>query len=162
MNEFVVDALIEIPAGSKNKYEVDKEKNRIILDRPLFSAVYYPAEYGYIEDTLAADGDPIDILVLATFPTFPGCFVPARIIGMLEMIDAGEEDIKLIAVSANDPRFNEVQTIDDLSTHQLKEIKEFFNTYKNLQEKIVETGKYLGIEDAKRYYNEAIERYQTK
>lgn len=162
MNDLIVDALIEIPAGSKNKYEVDKENKRIILDRPLYSAVYYPAEYGYIEDTLANDGDPIDILTLATFPTFPGCTVPSRVIGMLEMVDDGDEDVKLIAVSATDPRYDDVKTLDDLPAHTLKEIKHFFDTYKILQNKKVETGKWQDIATAEKFLKEAIDRYSNK
>lgn len=160
MENIIVDALIEIPRGSKNKYEVDKENNRIFLDRPLFSSVYYPAEYGYIDETLAADNDPIDILVMTTFPTFPGCYVEARVIGMLEMIDSGEEDVKLLAVCNKDPRFADIKSIDDLSAHSLAEIKEFFDTYKNLQKKVVETGKWLGVEQASEYLEEAKKRYQ--
>lgn len=159
MNELIVKALIEIPAGSKNKYEVDKKSHRITLDRPLYSAVYYPAEYGYIEDTLANDGDPIDILTLATFPTFPGCIVESRVIGMLEMVDDGEEDVKLIAVSAADPRYEDIKKLDDLPAHTLKEIKHFFDTYKLLQNKKVETGEWKDVATAEKFLQESIDRH---
>ncbi|MEG0283433.1 MAG: inorganic diphosphatase [Erysipelotrichales bacterium] len=160
MNELVVEALIEIPHGSQNKYEVDKKNDRIILDRPLYSAMLYPGEYGYIENTLARDNDPIDILVFNSFPTFPGCVIESRVIGMLEMEDAGEEDVKLIAVSNRDPRFNHVQTLDDLPPHYLVEVRHFFDTYKELQDKKVITGEWLGIEEAKSYLDDAIERFK--
>ncbi|WP_423364425.1 inorganic diphosphatase [Mycoplasma sp. P36-A1] len=160
MEKLVVEALIEIPTGSQNKYEIDKETGRVKLDRVLYSSMFYPAEYGYIENTLAADNDPIDILVLTTYPTFPGCLIDARILGMLEMIDTGEEDVKLIAVAQDDPRFDHVESLDDLAPHTLKEIQNFFDTYKLLQNKAVETGRYLGVEDAKKYLDAAKEEYK--
>lgn len=159
MDKLVVEALIEIPHGSQNKYEVDKKNNRIILDRPLYSAMLYPAEYGYIENTLAKDNDPIDILVFTSFPTFPGCVIESRIIGVLEMEDSGEEDVKLIAVCNRDPRFDHVQTLSDLPPHYLTEVRHFFDTYKQLQNKMVKTGDWLDIESARKYLNDAIERY---
>lgn len=160
MEELIVEALIEIPHGSQNKYEVDKINDRIILDRPLYSAMLYPGEYGYVENTLAKDNDPIDILVFNSFPTFPGCIIESRIVGMLEMNDSGEEDVKLIAVSNRDPRYDHVQTLDDLPPHYLTEVRHFFDTYKQLQDKVVITGRWLGIEDAKWYLDDAIKRYQ--
>lgn len=159
MSKLVVEALIEIPHGSQNKYEVDKVNSRIILDRPLYSAMLYPGEYGYIENTLARDNDPIDILVFNSFPTFPGCIIESRIVGMLEMNDSGEEDVKLIAVSNRDPRYDHVQTLDDLPPHYLTEVRHFFDTYKQLQNKEVITGRWLGIEDAQWYLDDAIKRF---
>ena len=105
----IVDALIEIPLGSKNKYEVDHETGRIRLDRVLYSAMIYPAEYGIIENTLAPDGDPLDILVIASEPTFPGCIVPARVLGYMTMIDNCQLEYKLIAVADGDPRYADSQ-----------------------------------------------------
>lgn len=128
----VIEAIIEIPMGTQNKYEVDKKKNRIKLSRVLYSKMTYPAEYGFIENTLADDGDPLDILVLATTPTFPGCIVDARIVGYMGMMDAGLRDDKLIAVIDADPRFENIQEITDIQSLQLKEIKLFFRTYKEL------------------------------
>jgi len=130
----VIEAIIEIPMGTQNKYEVDKVKNRIKLNRVLYSKMTYPAEYGFIEYTLAEDGDPLDILVLATTPTFPGCIVDARVVGYLDMYDSGEHDEKIIAVVDADPRFEDIQNIDDIKDLQLKEIKLFFRTYKELQD----------------------------
>lgn len=129
----VVDAIIEIPLKTKNKFEIDKDTNRIKLDRVLYSAMTYPAEYGYIENTLANDGDPLDILVISSEPTFPGCVVPARVIGYLSVIDNGFEDYKLISVVDVDPRYNEIHCLNDLSNFTLDEIKNFFQNYKTLQ-----------------------------
>jgi inorganic pyrophosphatase len=129
----IVEAIIEIPMGTQNKYEIDKKRDRIKLNRVLYSKMTYPAEYGFIEDTLADDGDPLDILVLATTSTFPGCVVDARVVGYLDMIDNGERDEKIIAVVDADPRFDHIQDISDMPPLQLREIKLFFRTYKELQ-----------------------------
>ncbi|MBN2541054.1 MAG: inorganic diphosphatase [Bacilli bacterium] len=119
--------------GTNNKYEVDKAKNRIKLNRVLYSKMTYPAEYGFIDKTLAEDNDPLDILVLATTKTFPGCIVDARVIGYLDMIDSGEHDQKIIAVVNADPRFDDINEISDIKELQLKEIKLFFSNYKILE-----------------------------
>ena len=110
----VIDALIEIPLGSKNKYEIDKVTGLIKLDRVLYAAMIYPAEYGVIEETLAPDGDALDILVICNDPTFPGCVVPARVLGYLSMVDNGKTDYKLISVVDCDPRYADVQELSDL------------------------------------------------
>lgn len=145
----VIEAIIEIPMGTQNKYEIDKKKNRIKLNRVLYSKMTYPAEYGFIEDTLAEDGDPLDILVLATTQTFPGCIVDARVVGYLDMYDSGEHDEKIIAVVDADPRFEDIQDISDIKELQLKEIKLFFRTYKELQPgHHVEVLDYYPLEDA--------------
>lgn len=130
-----INIFIEIPKGSSNKYELDKETNKIMLDRTLYSSVHFPFEYGFIENTLADDGDPLDVVVLATNPTFPGCVVPAKIIGMLNMEDESGLDYKIIAVPDDkiDPRFKEVNDISDLKEHEKKEIQEFFEIYKRLE-----------------------------
>lgn len=130
-----INIFIEIPKGSSNKYELDKETNKIMLDRTLYSSVHFPFEYGFIENTLADDGDPLDVVVLATNPTFPGCVVPAKIIGMLNMEDESGIDYKIIAVPDDkiDPRFKEINDISDLNEHQRKEIQEFFEIYKRLE-----------------------------
>lgn len=161
MKKLIVEALIEIPQGSQNKYEVDKVKNKIKLDRPLYSAMLYPAEYGYVENTLAKDGDPIDILVFTSFPTFPGCYIEARIIGMLEMFDCGDEDVKLIAVCNNDPRFAHVNELKDLPPHYLSEVRHFFDTYKFLQNKEVVTKDWQNVEVANQYLIDAIAAYEN-
>ena len=129
MNHNVVDALIEIPLGSKNKYELDEATGRIKLDRVLYAAMIYPAEYGILEHTLAPDGDPLDILVICSDPTFPGCIVPARVLGCLTMIDDGKLDYKLISVVDCDPRYSDVKELEDLSPFVLKEISDFFEPF---------------------------------
>ncbi len=155
----VVDAIIEIPLNSKNKFEIDKERNAIKLDRVLYSAMTYPAEYGYIENTLSDDGDPLDILVITNAPTFPGCIVPARILGYLKVIDNGDDDYKLIAVANVDPRFNEIQTLDDISKFRLDEIKNFFENYKKLQNIVVEVQDYHNQEEALELLKVCREKY---
>ena len=150
----VVDALIEIPLGSKNKYELDKATGRIRLDRVLYAAMIYPAEYGILENTLAPDGDPLDILVICSDPTFPGCTVPARVLGYLDMYDGGKLDYKLIAVVDCDPRYADVRRLEDLSPFVLKEISNFFANYKVLQDIKVEVGEYHSKEDAIRVIEE--------
>ena len=155
----VVNALIEIPLGSKNKYELDKQSGRIILDRVLYAAMIYPAEYGIIENTLAPDGDPLDILVICSDPTFPGCMVPARVLGCLTMIDDGKLDYKLISVVDCDPRYADVQELEDLSPFVLKEISNFFANYKVLQNVTVTVGEYLPKKDALRIIEECRAKY---
>ena len=148
MDNHVVDALIEIPLGSKNKYELDKATGRIRLDRVLYAAMIYPAEYGIIENTLAPDGDALDILVICSDPTFPGCTVPARVLGYLDMVDGGKLDYKLISVVDCDPRYDSTRNLSDLSPFVLKEIANFFANYKVLQGIKVEVGAYHGREEA--------------
>ncbi len=156
----VVEAFIEIPTGSQNKYEYDKERNVFTLDRVLFSPMFYPAEYGYLENTLALDGDPLDILVIVSNPTFPGCVIETRVLGFLSMIDGGEEDSKLIGVPVNDPRFKDVQTLEDLPAHKLKEIAHFFKCYKDLEGKTTEVGEWSGAEAAAKLIEECLARYK--
>lgn len=129
----VVSAVIEIPTGSQNKYEMDHKTGRIRLDRVLYSPFHYPADYGFVPDTLAEDGDPLDIIVLISQPTFPGCEVQARIVGILEMEDEHGVDDKLFAVAHDDPRYDGAERLEDLPAHILKEIVHFFATYKELQ-----------------------------
>ncbi len=158
--EKIIEAVIEIPMGTKNKYEIDKKKNRIKLDRVLYSPMTYPAEYGYIEHTLAADNDPLDILVLASSKTFPGCIVDARVVGYLEVIDNGERDEKIIGVVDSDPRFSHINEVADIQQHTLREIKHFFKTYKDLQQnKVVEVGNFHDKIDALELIEECKKRY---
>jgi inorganic pyrophosphatase len=158
--EKIYEAVIEIPMGTKNKYEIDKVNHRIKLDRVLYSPMTYPAEYGYIEETLAEDKDPLDILVLASSKTFPGCVVDARIVGYLDMLDNGEPDQKIIAVVDSDPRFSHINELRDIQQHTLREIKHFFKTYKDLQQnKIVEVGDFHDKIDALELIQECKKRY---
>ncbi len=145
--------------GSRNKYEVDVETGRIKLDRVLYSSVYYPAEYGFVEETKYLDGDPLDILVFTSSPTFPGCYIDCRIIGGMDMIDCGQPDVKILAVNIGDPRYEHVETLDDLPPHYLQEIQNFFRTYKTLQNKVTEVSGFFDIETACRILDESRERY---
>lgn len=158
----VVNALIEIPLGSRNKYEYNEKTGRIHLDRVLYSAMSYPAEYGHIEHTLAPDGDPLDILVIAREPTFPGCIVPARVLGYLSTLDNGKVDYKLIAVADCDPRYDHVRKLEDLASYILNEIANFFQSYKVMQNITVEVGEYHGMEDAIRVIEECKRAYHTQ
>ncbi len=162
MKNDVVEAVVEIPFRSRNKYEIDKKTGNIKLDRVLYSAMGYPAEYGTLENTLAPDGDPLDILILATEPTYPGCIIPARVIGYLTMIDNGKEDYKLISVVACDPRYDEIKELSDVSAFTLKEIKNFFENYKSLQEIKVEVGEYYSKEEALNLIELCKKNYQNK
>lgn len=140
----LLNVLIEIAAGSKNKYEFDKDLGALALDRVLSSSVMYPYDYGFIPNTLADDGDPLDGMVIMDEPTFPGCVIAARPIGMMEMIDGGDRDEKILCVPDKDPRYAHVKSLKDIPQHRLDEIAEFFKTYKNLEKKAVEV---LGWKD---------------
>jgi inorganic pyrophosphatase len=132
----VVNVLIEIAGGSQNKYEYDKDLQAFALDRVLYSSVKYPYDYGFIPNTLADDGDPLDGMVIMDEPTFPGCVIAARPIGYLEMIDGGDRDEKILCVPDKDPRYSHVKSLKDLAPHRLEEIAEFFRSYKNLEKKV--------------------------
>jgi inorganic pyrophosphatase len=143
------DVTIEIPKGQRNKYEMDHETGRIRLDRMLFTSTRYPADYGFIEDTLADDGDPLDALVLLDEPTFPGCLIRCRAIGMFRMRDEKGRDDKVLCVAATDPRMAHLQDIGDVSDFELLEIQHFFQVYKALEPgKEVEAAKWVSRDDA--------------
>jgi inorganic pyrophosphatase len=133
----IVNTVIEIPKGGSNKYEVDEVTGLVKLDRVLYSPLFYPCDYGYIPGTLYSDGDPLDVLVLLSHPTFPGCIVEARPIGVLGMSDDKGQDDKILCVALKDPRFAGINSIDELGTHTKKEIMHFFEVYKQLEEKQV-------------------------
>lgn len=157
-----VRAIVEIPGGSRNKYELDKESGLLRLDRVLFSAVHYPADYGFIPGTLAEDDDPLDVLVLLKEPTFPGCEVDIHPLGVLHMRDRGVPDEKIIAVPVHSPLQTQFREFEDVPKHLLREIEHFFQTYKDLEGKRVEA---LGWEDraaAHRAIRDAISRYDGK
>lgn len=130
-----ITVIIEIPKGSRNKYEFDKKLNVIKFDRMLFSAVHYPSDYGYVPETLAQDGDPLDALVLVWEPTFPGCLIHARPIGLFKMWDEKGPDEKILCVPVQDPLWNHLTSLKDCPPHLLKEIEHFFKIYKDLEEK---------------------------
>ena len=135
-------AVIEIPRGSRNKYEVDHETGRVFLDRVLYTTFVYPADYGYIENTLADDGDPVDVLVLMEYPVYPGVGVKVRPVAVFNMTDDGGKDAKVICVPAGDPRWDHIQDISDVPEYTRKEIEHFFEHYKDL-----EPGKWVKTEE---------------
>jgi len=135
------DAVIEIPRGSRNKYEVDHETGRVYLDRVLFTSFVYPTDYGFFENTLGDDGDPLDVLVLLEYPVFPGVGVKVRPVGVLNMSDEAGGDAKIIAVQYKDPRWQHIQDVDDIPEQTRKEIEHFFARYKDL-----EPGKFVNID----------------
>ncbi len=157
------DVTIEIPQGSRNKYEVDHATGRIRLDRMLFTSTRYPADYGYIEDTLGEDGDPLDALVLLDEPTWPGCLVAARPIGMFRMTDEAGGDDKVICMPADDPRKAHIRELEDIGEHTRLEIQHFFEVYKELEPgKSVEGAHWTGRVEAEQTYFEAIERARAQ
>jgi len=144
-----VEVIIEIPKGSRNKYEIDEKTGIIRLDRVLFSSVHYPTDYGYIPDTKSADGDPLDVLVIVEEPSFPGCHVEVRPIGVLRMQDEEGIDEKILAVPVADPRFDGIDDISQLQQHWLAEIENFFNTYKMLESKETTIEGWDGVKQAR-------------
>ncbi|MBM3285185.1 MAG: inorganic diphosphatase [Candidatus Aminicenantes bacterium] len=154
-----VDVLIEIPKGSRNKYEFDKERNVFKLDRMLFSSMHYPSDYGFITETLAEDGDALDAMVLIGEPTFPGCLIEARPIGLFKMRDEKGLDYKILCVPLRDPQWNHIHKLADVPPHLLIEIEHFFDVYKELEKKktAVEGWEDAGI--ARRVIEEARERF---
>ncbi len=157
------DVLIEIPKGSRNKYEVDHQTGRIRLDRILFTATQYPADYGFIEGTLGQDGDPLDALVLLSEPTFPGCTVRARAVGMFRMTDEKGPDDKVLCVPAGDPRQDGIQDITDMKSFDLLEIQHFFSVYKDLEPgKSTEGSGWVGRDDAEAEIRASFDREQRR
>jgi inorganic pyrophosphatase len=155
-----VNAVIEIPKDSVNKYEYDKTLHVFRLDRTLFSPVHYPGDYGFIPCTLGLDGDPLDVLVLVESPSFPGCLMEVRPIGVLRMVDQGEGDEKILAVADSDPLYREVQNIDQVFEHTLRGIEHFFSVYKALEKKKTEIAGWGNAEAAKKIISEGMERFK--
>ena len=155
-----LNVFIEIPAGSRNKYELDKESGLIRFDRLLYSSVHYPGDYGFIPRTLADDEDPLDVLVITTEPTFPGCLMHVRPIGVFEMRDDKGYDEKILCVPVNDPLRADYHALDDVRPHYLREVEHFFSIYKELEGKRTEI---LGLKDVARAHaviEECLERYR--
>ncbi len=157
-----INVIVEIPMLSRVKYELDKETGLIKFDRVLYSPMHYPANYGFVPQTLWDDGDPLDVLVLGYEPLTPGTLIEARPIGALDMVDGGEGDIKILAVPARDPRFMNTKDISDLEPHITEEIRHFFEVYKDLQKKEVEVGKWKGREDAEKAVEKSVKLYKEK
>ena len=149
----IIDSVIEIPLGTKNKYEIDKQSGKIRLSRVQYSSMTYPSEYGYIDETIAPDGDPVDILVITSEASFPGCIIEAKVLGYLDTIDNGFGDPKIIAVN------NFYNSLEDLPKHSLIEIKNFFENYKLLQNIEVKVFDYHGIEEAMQMIEDGKKRY---
>ena len=159
-DEFI--AVIETPMGSRNKFEANKDGPGIVLDRVLYSSVSYPANYGFIPRTYYEDGDPIDVLVISTYPLPPGTIVKARPLGTMHMIDGGDRDDKIIAIATKDPHFSHVKTLKDIGPHFLLEIENFFTTYKILENKKTSVNGWGDIDDAKKQIMESIDSYNEK
>ena len=140
----IVNVVVEIPLGSSNKYEYDKQMHVFRLDRTLHSPVHYPGDYGFIPSTLALDRDPLDVVVLTAIPSFPGCLLHVRPVGLLRMVDQGEPDSKVLAVTTSDPIYEGVRKMDQVHPHVLREIEHFFSIYKELEGKKTEM---IGWED---------------
>jgi inorganic pyrophosphatase len=158
----VLNAVIEIPQGSRSKYEVDKKTGLLKLDRVIYSSFHYPINYGFIPQTLGQDGDPLDILVLCSQPIHPLCLVEATVIGNMQMIDQGTLDDKIIAVAAKDPSVNHLKNTDDLPSHFMAELKNYFEQYKVLENKKVVIDNFQDKETAYQIINAAILLYREK
>ncbi|GAB2766000.1 inorganic diphosphatase [Salinimicrobium soli] len=155
------DVLIEIPKGSRNKYEYDFKLKKIRYDRMIFSSMMYPADYGFIPETLALDGDPLDVLVLVTEPTFPGCVMEVKPIGVFHMADEKGPDEKVICVPVSDPIWNKHNDLDDVNPHLIKEIEHFFQVYKDLEQKKVDVEGWGNLKEANTIIEECIKRYRN-
>ena len=155
----IVRMVVEIPKNSSNKYEYDPVAKSFRLDRPLYSPMHYPADYGFVPGTIGEDGDPLDVLCLIDHPTFTGCIIEVRPIGVLELIDQTASDHKIIAVPVKDPRFEQVATIEDLSPHVTLEFEHFFTIYKELENKVVETRGWRGLDHALEVIQASRNRY---
>ncbi len=158
----VVNAIIEIPTNTRNKYELDKDHGIFRLDRVLASAVHYPGDYGFIPRTLGDDGDPLDVLVITTIPVFTGCLVECRPIGLFHLIDRGKADEKILAVPVSDPYSEGINELDDIPQHTLKEIEHFFQVYKDLEGVTTRTRGFEGAEEARELIKEAVGLYKKK
>jgi inorganic pyrophosphatase len=158
MQANIIEVLVEIPKGSQNKYVWDPARKRVRLDRVLHSSIHYPADYGIVWETHAPDGRPLDVLLLVSTPTFPGCVVEGKVIGCLKTFDEKGEDTKIIAVPTHDPRLSQMNALEEVPPHTLKEIEYFFAAYKHLEGKQVEIQGWGGAEEALA----VIRRYRTR
>src|SRR3989338_295432 len=157
-----MNVIIEINKGSKNKYEIDKKTGLISLDRVMHTSQDYPFDYGFVPQSLWHDNDPLDVVLISTYPFVPGVLVKSRPVAIMNMTDAGEGDDKIIAVPVDDPRFDNVKDLSDINPHTLKEIEHFLTTYKNLQNKVVEVTGFKGRTEAEEAYEEGLKLYKEK
>ncbi len=158
-SELVITVVVEIPKGSRNKYEYDQKRQALKFDRMLFSAVHYPSDYGFIIDTLAQDGDPLDALVLVWEPTFPGCVIETKPVGLFKMWDEKGPDEKILCVPVADPFWNYIENLSDVPPHLLKEIEHFFSVYKDLEKKKTGVEGWQDRDSAIKIIREAQKRY---
>ena len=157
-----INVIVEINKGSLNKYELDKETGLIMLDRVSHTAQTFPFDYGFVPQTHWHDGDPLDVVLVTTVPLFPGCLVKARPVGVMDMVDSGESDAKIIAVPTGDPRYDHVKDLSDLPPHFIKEAKHFYENYKKLQNKEVSIPTIRGAVEAQSVVQEAVDIYKEK
>ena len=157
----IVNAIIEIPQGSRAKYEIDKASGLLKLDRVIYSSFYYPTNYGFIPQTYGGDKDPLDILVMSSISIQPMCLVEAKVIGVMQMIDQGDADDKIIAVAANDPAINYINNIEEMPKHFFSELRHFFEEYKTLENKSVEVEEFKDKATALKIIEEAISFYKA-
>jgi inorganic pyrophosphatase len=157
-----INTIIEINKGSKNKYEIDKETGLIALDRVGYTSQDFPFDYGFVPQTLWDDNDAVDVIVLTTYPLLPGILVRVRPVAIMNMIDSGDADDKIIAVPVDDPRWALIKDIGDINPHTIKEIEHFYSTYKKLQNKVVEVKGFKGRADAEKAFLRGQELYKTK
>lgn len=155
-----INVIIEIPQNSKNKYEIDKKTGLIKLDRAMRTSQDYPFDYGFVPQTHWDDGDALDVVLLATYPLTPGILVEARPIGIMKMIDDGDSDDKIIAVPLADPRWDDVHDLKDVNAHTLKEMRHFFETYKNIDNKVVEIKGFKGKAAAQKAVSRSMKLYE--
>jgi inorganic pyrophosphatase len=158
----VIYVVVEIPKGSRNKYEYDEKGGFVKLDRVLFSSLHYPGDYGFVPQTLHTDGDPLDVLVMTNEPTFAGCVIEARPLGVYGLIDREQLDDKILAVPHTDPLFNEFHTLEDVPPHFLHEVAHFFDVYKDLESAEVQGSGWDGLESAYAEIERAVERYRER
>jgi len=156
----IIYVVVEIPKGSRNKYEYDEKGGFVKLDRVLFSSLHYPGDYGFIPQTLHADGDPLDVLVMTNEPTFAGCVIEARPLGVFRLIDKGQLDDKILAVPHTDPLFKEYYSLDDVPPHLLDEMAHFFSVYKDLESAEVVGKGWDGLEEAYAEIEGAVQQYR--
>jgi inorganic pyrophosphatase len=158
----VVNAIVEIPAGRRSKFELDKETGLMKLDRYLYSSSHYPGDYGFIPQTLAEDGDLLDILVMVNEPTFTGCLIETRVIGLFRMKDHGMHDYKVFGVPNSDPLFAEFRGLDNVPRHFLREVEHFFATYKHLEGVMTEVEGWAPAKDAMAEVEASVDRYAQR
>jgi inorganic pyrophosphatase len=158
----VVNAIVEIPKGRRSKFEIDKKTGLFRLDRYLYSSSHYPSDYGFIPQTLAEDGDALDVLVMVNEPTFTSCLIEARVIGLFRMRDRGVNDFKILGVPNADPLFAEYRNLRDAPSHFLREVEHFFATYKQLEGVAIETMGWATAQDAAAEVRASVERFLAK